>query len=228
MKRLSGWVQLVVIELLREGLVEWGLEQQRLVVRGLDRTGARRPGLWAALTVAHGLAALLGGSVIDPYRGSVSAEAWARLRVPADGRVRAIDHVSVARASGASGDWWLRSAGMAQFGLPELELAAVPDGDAEPGASLLLGVGQRLIESATTQATPREVLLTVGELHWALGGAADEVPISHGRGWTRVGLDAEQPGRLRLRPPVGSRSWRGRGAWVRDVMHDLYGAAKND
>jgi hypothetical protein len=120
---------------------------------------------------------------------------------------------------------------MAHFGLPDLELVDVPDAELERGARLLLGVAQHVIETAwlppPQSACKREVLLTVGELHWALGGDADAVPISTGRGWTRVALGFDGgrawPELLRLGPPSGARQWRDGGAWLRDAWTDLFG-----
>jgi hypothetical protein len=265
MRELSGWLQLAVLELLDDGSMEWSIDATAnpssgarvISVRCVDIPGPRRPGLWAALSVAHALAELLGGCVVDPRRSAASLSeaspppegpsrrsgARARLRAPADGRVRTIHHLCVPCSRGRDRDHWLSSVGMAHFGLPDLELVDVPEPEVERAARLLLGVAQHVIESAwiPPREGTREVLLTVGELHWALGGEANAVPISTGRGWTRVALgfdrDRAWPLRregpygggealgqlLRLGPPSGTRQWRDSGAWLRDAWADLFG-----
>lgn len=239
MRELSGWLQLAVVELITDGTVEWTSDATAqpscgarvIAVRCTDIPGPRRPGLWAALSVAHALAELLGGCVVDPRRSVASFGARARLRAPADGRVRAIHQLCVPSSRGRGREHWLSSVGMAHFGLPDLELVDVPDAELERGARLLLGVAQHVIEAAWLPprdgAGKREVLLTVGELHWALGGDADAMPISTGRGWTRIALafDAGRawPELLRLGPPSGARQWRDSGAWLRDAWTDLFG-----
>jgi hypothetical protein len=239
MRELSGWLQLAVIELITDGVVEWTSDATAqpscgarvIAVRCSDIPGPRRPGLWAALSVAHALAELLGGCVVDPRRSTASFGVRARLRAPADGRVRAIHQLCVPCSRGRGREHWLSSVGMAHFGLPDLELVDVPEAEVERGARLLLGVAQHVIETAflppRDRASKREVLLTVGELHWALGGEVDAVPISTGRGWTRVALEFDAgrswPELLRLGPPSGARQWRDRGAWLRDAWTDLFG-----
>lgn len=238
MRELSGWLQLAVIELITDGTVEWTSDAtaqpsssaRMIAVRCADIPGPRRPGLWAALSVAHALADLLGGCVVDPRRCAVSFGARAQLRAPADGRVHAIHQLCVPSSRGRGREHWLSSVGMGHFGLPDLELVDVPDAELERGARLLLGVAQHVIETAwlpPRDGTKREVLLTLGELHWALGGDADAVPMSTGRGWTRIALafDAERawPDLLRLGPPIGARQWRDSGAWMRDAWTDLFG-----
>jgi hypothetical protein len=239
MRELSGWLQLAVVERVTDGSVEWTTDATAqpscgariIAVRCSDIPGPRRPGLWAALSVAHALAELLGGVVVDPRRSSASFGTQARLRAPADGRVRAIHQLCVPCSRGRGREHWLSSVGMAHFGLPDLELVDVPDAEVERGARLLLGVAQHVIESgwlpARDGASKREVLLTIGELHWALGGDADSVPLSTGRGWTRVSLELEEsrawPELLRLGPPNGARRWCDGGAWLRDAHTDLFG-----
>lgn len=101
----------------------------------------------------------------------------------------------------------------------------------ERGASLLLGVAQHLIDAGWSPPRAgdgqRELLLTVSELHWAVGGEADATPIINGRGWTRVAVELDDrhawPGVLRLRPPSGARRWPDTGAWMRDAWSDLFG-----
>lgn len=235
MRELSGWLQLTVLELLDDGTLEWTSDAiadpnsgaRVIAVRCADIPGPRRPGLWATLSVAHALAGLLGGHVVDPRRSAVTFGGQPRLRAPADGRVRAVDHLSVPYSRGRDGLCWLSSVGMAHFGLPDLELIDVPTAEAERGARLLLGVAQHVIE-ASDAAEARELLLTVGELHWALGGEVDAVPISTGRGWTRVALEFHGgrawPELLRLGPPSGARRWRDSGAWLREAWVDLFGS----
>jgi hypothetical protein len=237
MRELSGWLQLAVIELLDEGSIEWRADAtanpssgaQVIAVRCTDIPGPRRPGLWGALSVAHALADLTGGCVIDPRRSAASFGARARLRAPADGRVRAIHHLCVPCSRSRDREHWLSSVGMAHFGLPDLELVDVPEGEVERAARLLLGVAQHVIEAALAppREGTREILLTVGELHWALGGEANAVPISTGRGWTRVALSFDRerawPELLRLGPPSGARRWGDGGAWLRDAWADLFG-----
>ncbi|PRP90473.1 hypothetical protein ENSA5_64870 [Enhygromyxa salina] len=243
MKELGGWLQIAVVELLAEGSVEWTLDaaldgqgsDRVLAVRCLDRRGPRRPGLWAALAVAHALAQLSDGVVVDPRRSASAFGRCAWSRAPADGRVHVANHLCVPSSRGPDARRWLSSVGMAHFGLPDLELLAVPDSLAELGARLLLGVAQHVIDASWSPPRanehPREVLLTVGELHWALGGEPGSVPITTGRGWTRaaVELDASRgwPERMRIGPPLGARSWRDEGAWIRDAWADLFGVAKN-
>ena len=237
MRELGGWVQLVAVELLLDGSVEWiedavvpgGLrldEWRTLAVRCEDRPGPRRPGLWTALAVAFGLAERLGGQLVDPRRGSLGP-GIGRLRPPADGRVHAVDHLCVPSSRGSDQRRWLTSVGMTQFGLPELELLHVPRRVVELGARLLVGVAQHLIDGArlpSAQGHPRELLVTSGELSWAL--RRDGVP-TRGRGWTRVGVELDGgrgwPLRLRIGPPLGARSWRDNGKWLEDAWAELFG-----
>ncbi len=241
MRELSGWVQLVILDLLADGSVEWipdavhggdrSASQRLIAVRCVDRRGPRRPGLWAALSVATALAELLDGVVVDPRRSLEVFGEREPLRPPADGRVRAIEHLCVPSSRGPSRRRWLSSVGMQHFGLPDLELVEVPEPLAELGARLLLGVAQHLIDSSWSPPRPgdhpREALLTVGELQWALGGAAGTVPATRGRGWTRVAIELDAgrawPELLRIGPPLGARRWRDPGAWLRDAWADLFG-----
>lgn len=241
MRELSGWVQLVVLDLLADGSVEWVADamhganehagQRLIAVRCIDRRGPRRPGLWAALSVASALAELLDGVVVDPRRSLEAFGARKPLRPPADARVRTVDHLCVPSSRGLGRRRWLTTVGMAHFGLPDLELVDVPEPLAEIGARLLLGVAQHLIDCSWTPPRPgdhaREALLTIGELHWALGGEAGSIPCTRGRGWTRVSIELDVgrawPELLRVGPPIGARSWRDPGAWIRDAWADLFG-----
>ena len=247
MRELSGWLQLRVLELVDGGQVEWAFDVELpgalgfevcpgprvLAVRCVDEWGPRRPGLWAALAVAHALAELLGGSVIDAFHSAALFGPRRWMRPLADGRVHIIDHLRVPSSSAGGRCRWLSSLGLAQFGLPDVELVELPPAAVERGARLLLGVAQHLVDSGlrapSAGSLPREVMLTVGELHWALGGELGSRPLSTGRGWTRVALTREQPGAwpqlLRLGPPAGARRWGDRGAWLRDAWRDLYGSA---
>jgi len=247
MRELSGWLQLRVLELLDEGTVEWAhdvelpavagfgreLDTPRVVaIRCVDEWGPQRPGLWAALAVAHALAELLGGSVIDAFHSAALFGPRRWMRAPADGRVHIVDHLRVPSSAGHGRLRWLSTLGLAQFGLPDLELVDVPPCAVERGARLLLGLAQHMVDSGVrtppTGAIGRELLLTVGELHWALGGELDTRPLSTGRGWTRIAVARDErrgwPQLLRLEPPVGSRQWGDRGAWLRDAWRDLYGS----
>ncbi|WP_052549766.1 hypothetical protein [Enhygromyxa salina] len=245
MRELSGWLQLVVAELLEDGSVEWTQDavfeprteprpgrERVIAVRCPDRKGPRRPGLWAALSVAHALAELLGGVVVDPRRSAATFGVCARVRAPADGRVHAVNHLCIPSSRTQRDQRWLSTVGMAHFGLPDLELVAVPNAQAQLGARLLLGVAQHVIDASWSPpragAHPREALVTVDELHWALGGEPGTVPITTGRGWTRVAVELDTsrawPGTLRLGPPLGSRHWRDTGAWIRGAWTDLFGA----
>ncbi|MFO7563387.1 MAG: hypothetical protein R6X02_12150 [Enhygromyxa sp.] len=163
MRELSGWVQLVVLELLADGSVEWiadavhGADEgsQRLIaVRCVDRRGPRRPGLWAALSIASALAELLGGAVVDPRRSLEVLGDRKPLRPPADARVRAVDHLCIPSSRGIGRRRWLSTVGMAHFGLPDLELVDVPERVSERGARLLLGVAQHLIDSSWSPPRP--------------------------------------------------------------------------
>lgn len=243
LRELCGWAQLAVHERVADGRVEWSEDsiasralaggaparERILAVRCEDRRGPRRPGLWTALCVAEALAELLGGELVDARRGwSVSA---ARLRPPADARVRTVDHLWVPSSRGGDRRRWLSTVGMGGFGLPELELVDVSDRAAQIGARLLLGVAQHMIDAAWTpprvDGPARELLLTHGELFWALGGEQGVTPRTRGRGWTRVLLEVDHgrawPELLRLCPPFGSRNWRSTGAWLRDAWSDLFG-----
>ncbi|HLT37867.1 MAG TPA: hypothetical protein VK034_16395 [Enhygromyxa sp.] len=241
MQELNGWVQLVVLELLADGSVEWIADavhgavtdagQRLIAVRCVDRRGPRRPGLWAALSVATALAELLDGVVVDPRRSLEVFGDRKPLRPPADARVRTVDHLCVPSSRGLARRRWLSTVGMAQFGMPDLELVEVPESVTQIGARLLLGVAQHLIDSSWTPPRPgdhpREALLTIGELHWALGGEAGSIPYTRGRGWTRVAIELDAgrawPELLRVGPPLGARSWRDPGAWIRDAWADLFG-----
>lgn len=241
MRELSGWVQLVILDLLADGSVEWiadavhgavADEGHRLIaVRCVDRRGPRRPGLWAALSIATALAELLDGVVVDPRRSLEVFGERKPLRPPADARVRAVDHLCVPSSRGLDRRRWLSTIGMAHFGLPDLELIEVPEPLTEIAARLLLGVAQHLIDSSWAPPRPgdhpREALLTIGELHWALGGEAGTIPSTRGRGWTRVAIELDVgrawPELLRVGPPIGARSWRDPGAWIRDAWADLFG-----
>ncbi|EDM80830.1 hypothetical protein PPSIR1_28008 [Plesiocystis pacifica SIR-1] len=268
LETLGGWVQLVILELIADGSVEWhadvsaslarprveaaskggtvlafprlsvsgrrvcGASSQLFVVRCVDRRGPRRPGLWAALIVAEALAAILGGELVDLGVGALGGPP--RPRPPADARVRVVHHLRLPSTAGAGRRRWLSTRGMERFGLPELELAELPEAWVERGAQLLLGVAQHLVDSAwTPPPTParggrrRELLLTLGELHWALGGDALGVPTTRGRGWTRVGLELafarSWPARIRVVPPIDARPWQNMGAWIDSVWIDLFG-----
>lgn len=272
LETLGGWVQLVILELIADGSVEWHADvsaalarprvvtasmdgsvlpfprlsvsaergaarvcegpSQLLVVRCVDRRGPRRPGLWAALIVAEALAAILGGELVDLGVGAIGGRP--RPRPPADARVRVVDHLRLPSTASAGRRRWLSTRGMERFGLPELELASVPEAWVERGAQLLLGVAQHLVDSAWTPPPTgarggrrRELLLTLGELHWALGGDALGVPTTRGRGWTRVGLELafarSWPARIRVVPPIDARPWQNMGAWIDSVWIDLFG-----
>ncbi|MFO7563713.1 MAG: hypothetical protein R6X02_13780, partial [Enhygromyxa sp.] len=77
------------------------------------------------------------------------------------------------------------------------------------------------------RGSTREALLTIGELHWALGGELGSIPHTSGRGWTRVAIELDAgrawPELLRVGPPLGARQWRDPGAWIRDAWADLFG-----
>ena len=245
-RQLSGWLQLSVLERLREGRVCWDSELvasarvgdrsarvQLLAVHCEDRPGPRRPGLWAALSVAHALAELLGGQVVDARQSAALFGPRAWTRPPADGRVHAAHHLALPRSTGYARTSWVTSAGMAHFGLPDLELDGLSARARERGAALMLGAAQHMIDAGwrapQLESGEGELILELGELHWALGGDAHSRPLSSGRGWTRVKLEPSAarswPRLLRLRPPAGSRTWRSASAWVDAAWRDLFGRA---
>ncbi len=244
MRELSGWVQLVIVEMLIDGrleIIEDALvrtrvdprqsdEQRLIVVRCCDRVGPRRPGLWAAMCVAEALAELVEGEVVDPRRAGLGLRPRAGLRPPADARVHVVDHLGVPSSSMQGRRHWLTTVGMAHFGLPDLELEAVPGTMTEIAGRVLLGVAQHLVDGTAAAprvgAGPREVLLTLGEMHWALGRDPLAMPAREGRGWTRVGLVREPsrafPDLVSLRAPIGARS-SSSSHWITAAWLDLVG-----
>lgn len=243
-RELSGWVQLVALELLAEGrleIVEDALvrtrvdprasdHQRLIVVRCPDRLGPRRPGLWTALGVAEALAERLGGELIDPRRAGFGLRPRAGLRPPADARVHVVDHLGVPSSTMHGRTHWLTTIGMAHFGLPDLEIEAVPGPLTEIAGRLLLGVAQHLVDGTAAAprigAGPREVLLTLGELHWALGHDPQAMASRRGRGWTRVALAREAsrawPELVGVRAPAGARTHDAQ-RWLAAAWLDLVG-----
>ncbi|MFV8749777.1 hypothetical protein ACNOYE_04410 [Nannocystaceae bacterium ST9] len=247
LRELSGWVQLVILEMLADGrleIVEDALvrprvdprqsdDQRLIVVRCHDRRGPRRPGLWAALCIAEAIAELVEGELVDPRRAGMGLRPRVGLRPPADARVHVVDHLGVPCSSmqGRQGrQRWLTTLGMAHFGLPDLEVEAVPGTMTEIAGRLLLGVAQHLVDGTAAApragAGPREVLLTLGEMHWALGRDPQAMPLHQGRGWTRIGLAREAsrgwPELIRLQAPIGSRR-PATSHWLTAAWLDLVG-----
>lgn len=245
-RELSGWVQIVALELLAAGRVEIredalvrtrvdpraSDEQQLIVVQCEDRLGPRRPGLWTALCVAEALAERVGGELVDPRRAGFGLRPRAGLRPSPDARVHVVDHLGVpcSRTPGQRSRHWLTTIGMAHFGLPDLEIEAVPGPLHEIAGRLLLGVAQHLVDGTVAAprrgAAARELLLTLGELLWALGHDPRTLPNRRGRGWTRIALARESgrawPELISLRPPAGARQ-RGSEHWITAAWLDLVG-----
>ncbi len=249
LRELSGWVQLVILDLLQSGTLEIRddalvqpsggpgrpIESRLLMVRCRDRRGPRRPGFWAALCVAEALAEMTGGERIDPRRAGLGLHPPRGLRPPADARVHAIDHVALPMSPEHRRGRWITTLGLAQFGLPDLELGDVPEPMTEIAARMLLGLAQHLIDGSTTpprtDASERELLLTLAEIHWALGHDPSTMTGHRGRGWTRVGLRRWGTGTwtdlLRVQAPIGSRS-RSRASWLAGAWLDLVGGPPDD
>lgn len=245
-RELSGWVQAVALELLTSGRVEIredalvrtrvdpraSDEQRLIVVQCTDRLGPRRPGLWTALCVAEALAERVGGELVDPRRAGFGLRPRAGLRPSPDARVHVVDHLGVpcSRTPGQRSRHWLTTIGMAHFGLPDIEIEAVPGPLDEIAGRLLLGVAQHLVDG--TVAAPRrgcaarEVLLTLGELLWALGHDPRTLPSRRGRGWTRIALVRDSgrawPELVSLRPPAGARQQAAE-HWITAAWLDLVG-----
>jgi hypothetical protein len=244
MRELSGWVQLMILEMLADGRLEiledalvrprvdprQSDEQRLIVVRCQDRPGPRRPGLWAALCVAEAIAEFVEGELIDPRRASVGLQPRAGLRPPADARVHVVDHLGVPSSSTHGRQHWLTTVGLAHFGLPDLEIEAVPGTMTEIAGRLLLGVAQHLVDGTAapprTGAGPREVLLTLGEMHWALGRDPTAMPAREGRGWTRIGLARSAsrgwPELIGLQAPIAARKPSAE-HWITAAWLDLVG-----
>ncbi len=248
MRELSGWVQMVIVEMLGEGQVEivedalvrtrvdprQADEQRLIVVRCNDRRGPRRPGFWAALCVAEALAELVEGEIVDPRCAGLGLRPRPGLRPPADARVHVVDHLGVPSSAMQGRRHWLTTIGMAHFGLPDLEIEAVPGTMTEIAGRLLLGVAQHLVDGTAAAprpgAGPREVLVTLGEMHWALGRDPLAMPARLGRGWTRIGL-ARGPSRVgswpelvSLQAPLGARRVAAN-HWITGAWLDLVGTS---
>lgn len=244
LRELSGWVQLMILEMLADGrleIIEDALvrtrvdprqsdDQRLIVVRCQDRPGPRRPGFWAALCIAEAIAELVEGELVDPRRAGMGLRPRAGLRPPVDARVHVVDHLGVPCSSTQGRQHWLTTVGMAHFGLPDLEIEAVPGTMTEIAGRLLLGIAQHLVDGTAAApragAGPREVLLTLGEMHWALGRDPMAMPAREGRGWTRVGLvraaNRGWPELVGLQAPIGARRSTA-GHWITAAWLDLVG-----
>jgi hypothetical protein len=152
------------------------------------------------------------------------------LRPPADARVHVVDHVAIPSSTTQGRRHWLTTIGMAHFGLADLEIEAVPGPMTEIAGRLLLGVAQHLVDGTAAApragAGPREVLLTLGELHWALGRDPTAMPTREGRGWTRIGLvrtaSRGWPDLVGLQAPIAARTPTA-SHWITAAWLDLVG-----
>lgn len=231
------WCEPSIDALLRPGLGpqrETALRNatHALEVASLDRVDGAPEGLSLVEVVACGLAQRLDGVVVDPFAvRALGRRECERLRKGA-GRPPIADRLRVtteARGHGVT----VASAGMAKFGLPDLELADVPADLEEPAAALLLGLAHVLLrllnEQAGLRRTPLTSLETPGDVRVARedvihAGCGQAVRASEGgAGWARVPLAVDEgpdgrPRALRVGPPEGLE--RG---WLRHAIEHLLG-----
>jgi hypothetical protein len=96
-----------------------------VVVGTIDALRLPRPGLWWAIAAARALARHLGGVIYDPELRTVLPIDVRNDPLPPDGHIDLREHLRVFTSPVRDG-WWMTGHGLARFGLPDLELCAVP------------------------------------------------------------------------------------------------------
>lgn len=210
-----------------------------------------RVGLWAALTMARALASAFPGAVIvDPEFPRLLPMSANREMIPADGRIRIVEHILVPYSHDPrTGLLWMTTKGMGRFGLPDLELRDVPPNLAEPLLPVVNGVAQWAVdramhkvleileaggtpsEDATTLTVRAEKVLRLKEIRRAYAPEiltedleSDDTDENAGEARIRVEMGESRRGeRTLLRVTAPLNVCDGNGIWLNALLKDLFG-----
>jgi uncharacterized protein YegJ (DUF2314 family) len=189
--------------------------------------------LWAAEVVARAVAVKVEGLVLDPIMPRVIPIARPPAPPPGDGRVAIAKQIIVPMSTSDDGALWMTTTGMQRFGLPNLEMRAVPPGLGKEVLPLMNGVAQRLLHEVLAQASakddpaeelvlPRVLEVTRNDLAAAYGQAKVDAPPA-----TTVGVAFDGEGRAGMEPFVAigpPPSFEGeRGEWYYAAIAELVG-----
>lgn len=117
-----------------------------------DRTPPRAA-LWGAIAVAEAAAVQLSGVVFDPQQNHCRKIEFYNSKLPENGNIKIIDHVSIVQSVTDDGDSWITTTGMASLGLPNLAMNGAPQNLGANLAAVLAGVAQRVVDELTLQIT---------------------------------------------------------------------------
>ncbi len=189
-------------------------------------------GLFAARTLARGLADASDGVVLEPYAPRVLPIAKHEERIPDDGRVDVASHVVCPMSTAEDGSVWLTTIGMQKFGLPNFEIRGIPPNLSE-ALVLANAVAQHVLDRVFEQAEAAgDEPLERATLPAELRIDADDVARAHGRepsggGGTTVRLAFDGAARNGMEPfiaigaPAGFAG--GQGEWLYRALGELVG-----
>jgi uncharacterized protein YegJ (DUF2314 family) len=232
------------LELLR--LMRLGEDEERRLAAATHGQVVQAEGLlqhpllhvWATLAVARAAALASGGVVLDPELPRVLPAEQHDAPLRGHGRVAVAEQIVVPTSRRGDGTMWITTKGMRRFGLPNLEVRAVPPGLASDLVPVVDGVAQLLLDTALGRAQeagergldalvlPRPLELTLGDVARSFGkepdGGGGRVAIA--LRWDGRGRDGMEPFVERVPPDahVGDR-----GEWLYSVLRDLVGATED-
>jgi uncharacterized protein YegJ (DUF2314 family) len=193
-----------------------------------------RVGLWAALGSARAVCSLLQGVIIDPQIPNALPIASIQDDIPSDGRLLIPEHIMLLSGVNSRGAGWISSTGMSKFGLPNLEVRAVPADLLNLLVPIVNGVASVLTAETMRQVRTGDHPENRIELLTDLKLSRDDLARTYGseraapaavRGWTSIRLHYERSGSqpsgcvIRLEPPA---SFRGDNpAWLYQLVSDL-------
>jgi uncharacterized protein YegJ (DUF2314 family) len=196
-----------------------------------------RLGLWLSLAAARALAEHACGVILDPEIPRLMPLSQHTEPLPADGRIRMAEHITLFFSVDRRGLAWMTCKGMAKFGLCELEIVNVPPDLTSTLMPVMNTLAHRLwmeaVAGSGVEPTAREVTLgaefELGLTDLARAYDTEPEETLHGiPGRARVRLEHRGRRRgwvsefVRVSPP---HDFRGEaGVWLNQLVHDLLGA----
>ncbi|GAA3195958.1 DUF2314 domain-containing protein [Dactylosporangium siamense] len=166
-----------------------------IVCQAVFRPGWPPAHEWYARGVAAGLAEETGGTLIDMFTPQILEPAAALRSLPdPDGRIVLVRWVLVPQSAGDRG-LWMTTKGLGRFGLPELQVLAVPPALAGAWTRVMSGVAAALVR-AWTRALQGEPSFAALPSRLVVGTA--DVARAYGH---EPGPEHQAEVRLRLDPP---------------------------
>jgi uncharacterized protein YegJ (DUF2314 family) len=207
-----------------------------VVIGGPDLNAQPYAGLWSALATALGIRENLQGTLFDPQALRIIDAAKAPTWFAPDGHVAVAQHIQVPFSIQDTGLGWMTTNGLGKFGLPDLELRAIPPN--LQNLSYLMNAAAQLLVEATSRDVVKDPK-AAKELKWPAEATIDHALLGRALGGYSEGSQARElqvaiglrfdPHERMAHPPmiqiVKPAGFSGdTGMWLSDILGRLVGS----